>query len=82
MVRYSVMMISGVLPYIQVVIAVLLVICILLQQTGASMGGAFGGDNFSAAYHTRRGTERTLFFATIILGTLLVLSSFAALVLH
>lgn len=73
---------AGILPYIQVVLSVLLVIAILLQRTGASMGGAFGGDNFSAAYHTRRGAEKTLFYSTIILGVLLAVSSFVALVLQ
>ena len=48
MVAYLVMAIAGALPYIQVVLAVLLMGCILLQQTGASLGGAFGGDNFTA----------------------------------
>lgn len=76
------MTLAGVLPYIQIVLSVLLIICILLQQTGASMGGAFGGDNFSAAYHTRRGSEKFLFYATIILGTLFALSAFLALVIH
>ncbi len=74
------MTIAGVLPYIQVVLAVFLIASVLLQQTGASVGGAFGGDNFSAAYHTRRGLERTLFYASIIIGTLFALSAFAALV--
>ncbi|TSC69674.1 MAG: hypothetical protein G01um101456_26 [Parcubacteria group bacterium Gr01-1014_56] len=46
------------------------------------MGGAFGGDNFSAGYHTRRGAEKTLFYATIVLGVLLALSALLALVLH
>ncbi|MDO8548411.1 MAG: preprotein translocase subunit SecG [bacterium] len=73
------MTLAGVLPYIQIVLSVLLIICILLQQTGASMGGAFGGDNFSAAYHTRRGSEKFLFYATIALGALFALSSFVAL---
>ena len=76
------MTLAGVLPYIQIVLSVLLIICVLLQQTGASLGGAFGGDNFSAAYHTRRGSERVLFFATIIVGVLFALSSFAALLLN
>jgi protein translocase SecG subunit len=76
------MTLAGVLPYIQIVLSVLLIICILLQQTGASMGGAFGGDNFSAAYHTRRGSEKFLFYATIVLGVLFALSSFLALVIH
>jgi protein translocase SecG subunit len=65
------MAIAGVLPYIQIILSVLLIVCVLLQQTGASMGGAFGGDNFSAGYHTRRGAERTLFYSTIVLGILL-----------
>jgi len=64
------MALAGVLPYIQIVLAVLLMVCVLLQQTGASLGGAFGGDNFTAGYHTRRGSERYLFWASIIIGIL------------
>jgi len=64
------MALAGVLPYIQIVLAVLLMVCILLQQTGASLGGAFGGDNFTAGYHTRRGSEKYLFWASIIIGIL------------
>ena len=76
------MNLGGILPYIQIVLAVLLILCVLLQQTGASLGGAFGGDNFSAAYHTRRGSEKFLFYATIIVGALFVLSTFVALIVH
>ena len=76
------MAIAGVLPYIQIVLSVLLVICILLQQTGASLGGAFGGDNFSAAYHTRRGSELYLYYASIVLGLLFAASAFAALIIN
>lgn len=76
------MTLAGVLPYIQIVLSVALIVCILLQQTGASLGGAFGGDNFSAAYHTRRGMEKYLFWATIVIGTLFALSALIALVIH
>ncbi len=65
----------GVMPYIQIVLSVLLVIAILLQQTGAGLGGAFGADNFSTGFHTRRGFEKTLFSITITLGILFVLSA-------
>lgn len=75
------MTLGGILPYIQIVLSVLLIISILLQQTGASLGGAFGGDNFSAAYHTRRGSEKFLFYASIVLGILFVASAFVALLL-
>ncbi|MCX6820101.1 MAG: preprotein translocase subunit SecG [Candidatus Adlerbacteria bacterium] len=76
------MTLQGILPYIQIVLAVLLIVCILLQQTGASLGGAFGGDNFSAAYHTRRGMEKYLFYTTLIVGVLFALSAFVALIIH
>jgi len=76
------MTLGGVLPYIQIVLSVLLIGSILLQQTGASMGGAFGGDNFSAAYHTRRGSEKVLFYASITIGVLFALSAFVALFLN
>jgi preprotein translocase subunit SecG len=75
------MALAGILPYIQVVLSVVLIVCILLQQTGASMGGALGGDNFSAAYHTRRGMERTLFFASIVVAVLLAGSALLALLI-
>ena len=76
------MTLHGILPYIQIILAVVLIVCILLQQTGASLGGAFGGDNFSAAYNTRRGSEKYLFYAAIVSGTLFALSAFVALLIH
>lgn len=65
----------SVLPYIQVVLGVLLIAGILLQQRGSSLGGAFGGDNFSATFNKRRGAELFLFKMTIGLGVLFVLSA-------
>ena len=76
------MTLDGVLPYIQAVLSIVLVASILLQQTGASMGGAFGGDNFSAAYHTRRGAEKYLFYTTMVVGALLAVSAFIALIIQ
>ena len=64
------------LPYVQVVLSVLLVSAVLLQRTGAQVGGAFGGsDNMSSAFHTRRGMEKTLFGATIVLAILFAVSA-------
>ena len=63
------------LPYVQIVLSVLLIGAILMQRTGASLGGAFGADNFSSGFHTRRGLEKTLFRATIVLGILFALSA-------
>jgi len=51
---------------IQLVAAILLVIAILLQNKGASVGGVFGGEG--AVYQTKRGVEKKLFVLTIILS--------------
>ena len=67
MVLSRVMAIAGALPYIQVVLSVLVVVCVLLQQTAASLGGAFGGnDNFSEATVHYRQTSNTLTRAQVI----------------
>jgi len=69
------------LPYVQIVLSILLVTAILLQQRGSSLGGAFGGDNFSATYHKRRGAELFLFKLSIVLGILFVVSAILSLVI-
>lgn len=70
-----------ILPFVQVILSILLVAAILLQQRGSSLGGAFGGDNFSATFHKRRGGELFLFRATIVLATLFVVSALMNVVL-
>lgn len=74
-------MVLTALPYVQLVISVLMIAAILLQRTGASLGGAFGSDNFSSGFHTRRGAEKTLFWATITLGVLFAATALANLLL-
>lgn len=71
--------IQSVLPYAQIIISILLIASILLQQRGSNLGGAFGGDNFSAAFHRRRGAELFLFRASLVLGILFVAATFLAL---
>jgi len=58
---------------IQIIISVLLMITILLQQRGGGLSGAFGGQ--SVAYGTRRGAEKIVFKASIVLGILFIASS-------
>ncbi len=55
-----------VLQYITLVSAVLLVVVVLLQNQGAGLGGAWGGEgNF---YRSKRGAEKALFVATIVIA--------------
>lgn len=68
-------LLQQVLPYVQIALSALIIGAVILQRTGASLGGAFGADNFTSGFHTRRGFERTLFFATIALGILFAASA-------
>jgi protein translocase SecG subunit len=72
--------ISSVMPYIQIAISALLILAVLLQHSGAQNGGALGGsDNGASVFHTRRGPEKFLFIATIVLGVLFAATSFLSL---
>ena len=73
-------LIVKILPYVQIILSVILVIAILLQQTGAGVGGALGG-NDSSFHHTRRGFEKFLFYLSIVCGVLFALTAFLAIVL-
>ena len=66
------------LPWIQLIISALLVAAILLQQNEASLGAAFGQSG-TGGYHEKRGLEKKLFIATIVLAILFALSALLAL---
>jgi len=66
----------SVLPYIQIILSIILVTAILLQQRGSSLGGAFGGDNFSSAFNKRRGAEEFLFKFSIVVAILFTFATF------
>ncbi len=54
----------------QILVSVLLIIVVLLQAKGAGgLGSAFGGmgGGGQSSFRTRRGLEKTLFQATIVL---------------
>ena len=68
-----------ILQIIMIVSAVLMIIAILLQQRGASLGAGFGGSG--ELYTTRRGLDKNLFEVTIFLAVTFVLSIVVLLVL-
>lgn len=63
----------GLLPYAQMLVAILLVAAILLQQKGTGLGSVFGGEG--NVYQTRRGLERILFASTIVLSSLFFITA-------
>lgn len=59
------------LPFIQIGVAVLLVVFILLQQRGTALGSAFGGEG--GFYATRRGLQKKIFWLTVGLGAAFII---------
>ncbi len=63
----------------QLIVSVLLIVSILLQSRGASLSGVFGGSN--AVFRTKRGIEKSLFAATIVLAAIFFGLAFALFIL-
>ena len=69
-----------ILPIIQVTLGVILIAGILIQQSDAGLGSAFGGSGDGGFKHTRRGSEKIIFTGTIVVAILFALSAFLALI--
>jgi protein translocase SecG subunit len=74
-------LVATILPYAQIILSVLLVTAILLQQSGAGLGGALGGSDSDAFHHTRRGFEKFLFYLSIVCGILFTLFAFLTIII-
>jgi len=73
------MTVDIILQFITVGSGVLMILCILLQQRGASLGAGFGSSG--ELYTTRRGFDKNLYEATIVLAVTFVLSILVSLLL-
>lgn len=73
------MNIDTVLPIVTLGSAILMIITILLQQRGATLGAGFGSSG--ELYTTRRGFDKNLFEVTVILAVVFVLSILAGLLI-
>ena len=71
--------INSILQIVTIGSAVLMVLAILLQQRGASLGAGFGSSG--ELYTTRRGIDKNLYEATIVLAVIFILSILAGLIL-
>lgn len=63
---------SNVFKIFQIVLAILLIVTVLLQQRGSGLGMAFGGE--SNVYRSKRGMEKIIFYATIVIAVLFCLT--------
>ena len=73
------MTLDGFLQFATIASGILMVISILLQQRGASLGAGFGSSG--ELFTTRRGLDKNLFEATIVLAVIFILSILTGLLL-
>lgn len=73
------MTIDIVLQIVNVASGILMMVSILLQQRGATLGAGFGSSG--ELYTTRRGIDKNLFEVSVIFATIFVLSILAGLLL-
>lgn len=73
------MNVDSILQIVTVGSAVLMILAILLQQRGASLGAGFGSSG--ELYTTRRGLDKNLFEASVVLAVIFVLSILVSLLL-
>jgi preprotein translocase subunit SecG len=64
------MNLDTILQTVMIASALLMIVAILLQQRGASLGAGFGGS--SELYTTRRGFDKNLFDVTVVFAVLFV----------
>lgn len=63
----------------QIIIALMLTASIMLQAKGTGLGNIFGGGG--EFYRSKRGAEKIIFIATIVLAILFLLFSIANLII-
>lgn len=73
------MTIDGILQIIMIGSGILMVLAILLQQRGATLGAGFGSSG--ELYTSRRGVDKNLFEATIVLAVIFIVSILAGLLI-
>ena len=73
------MTIDLILQIITVASAILMVLSVLLQQRGASLGAGFGSSG--ELYTTRRGLDKNLFEVSIVFAVIFIVSILAGLLL-
>jgi preprotein translocase subunit SecG len=62
---------NTILFYSQIVVSIILIILIAIQQRGSGLGAGFGGGG--EVYATRRGAQKKIYYATIILSAIFLL---------
>lgn len=70
------------LDIIQIILAVVLIVLIILQNNGASLSATFGGGGGGGeSFRTRRGLQKFLLYATVIVAILFASNTILSLII-
>ncbi|MBI4087681.1 MAG: preprotein translocase subunit SecG [Candidatus Liptonbacteria bacterium] len=62
-----------IIPILQIILSIVIVVLILLQERSAGLSGIMGGEGGGGGfYQTRRGLEKVIFRATVVLCVIFV----------
>jgi preprotein translocase subunit SecG len=59
---------NQILFYTQIAVSIILIVLIAIQQRGAALGAGFGGGG--EIYSTKRGAQKKIYYATVVLATI------------
>ena len=62
-----------ILLFAQIAVSVILIILIALQQRGTALGAGFGGGGGGEFYSSRRGIQKKLYYATIVISGIFIM---------
>lgn len=68
------------LSILQIIVSILLIGAILLQQRGTGLSATFGGEG--NVYRTKRGLEKIIFWATIVLAAVFFTAALANILIY
>lgn len=68
---------AQILPILQILLGVAMIGLVLIQAKGTGLGSTFGGE--LGFYRTKRGFEKLLFYATMAVAGLFLISSIVGL---
>ncbi|MBI3633041.1 MAG: preprotein translocase subunit SecG [Candidatus Vogelbacteria bacterium] len=67
------------LPWVQILLSIVLVVLVMLQQSEAGLGAWSGGTSGANNFRSKRGAEKFIFMATVVVALAFILSAIAAL---
>ncbi len=70
-----------ILFYAQITVSVILIILIAVQQRGTALGAGFGGGGGGEFYSQRRGIQKKIYYATIVIAGLFIVLAIASILI-